>query len=63
MPSELKYRNANYMYGWHPAKKQQVGAIIIELGRFLTEECLNGREWWNYMVSTCLWHIEIKKRT
>jgi len=22
MPSKLKYRNANYMYGWHPAEKQ-----------------------------------------
>jgi len=42
MPSKAKYRNANYMYGWHLAEKQQVGAIIIELGRFLTEEYLNG---------------------
>jgi len=41
MPSEAKYKNANYMHGWHPTKKQQVGAIIIELGRFLTKECLN----------------------
>jgi len=54
MPSELKYRNANYMHGWHLAEKQQVGAIIMELGRFLTEECLNGREWWNCMASTYL---------
>jgi len=54
MPSELKYRNANYMHGWHLAKKQQVGAIIMELGRFLTEECLNGREWWNCIASTYL---------
>jgi len=22
MPSELKYRNANYMHGWYPAEKQ-----------------------------------------
>jgi len=41
MPSEAKYRNADYMYRWHLAKKQQVGAIIIELGKFLTKECLN----------------------
>jgi len=39
--SEAKYRNANYMYRWHLAKKQRVGAIIIELGRFLIKECLN----------------------
>jgi len=42
MLSEEKYRNANYMYRWHLAKKQQVGVIIMELGRFFTEECLNG---------------------
>jgi len=42
MLSELKYRNANYIYGWYLAKKQWVGVIIIELGRFFTEECLNG---------------------
>jgi len=41
MPSEVKYRNADYIYGWHLAEKQQVGVIIIELGRFLIEECLN----------------------
>jgi len=45
IPSELKYRNADYIYRWHPAEKQQVGAIIIKPGRFLTEECLNGQEW------------------
>jgi len=45
MPSKLKYRNADYMHGWHLAKEQQVGAIIMELGRFLTEEYLNRREW------------------
>jgi len=22
MPSELKYRNANYMHRWHPAERQ-----------------------------------------
>ena len=41
IPSELKYRNADYMYRWHLAEKQQVGVIIIKLGRFLIEECLN----------------------
>jgi len=42
MPSELKYRNAKFMYGWHPIKEQQVRTVIMEPGRFLTEECLNG---------------------
>jgi len=63
MLSEAKYRNANYMYGWHLAEKQRVGAIMMELRRFFTEECLNRREWWNCIISTCLWYIEIKKRT
>jgi len=34
----------------------------MEPGRFFTEECLNRREWWNCIISTCLWHIEIKKK-
>jgi len=54
MPSELKYRNAKFMHGWHPTEEQQVGAIIMELGRFLTKECLNGQEWWNCILNTCL---------
>ena len=62
MLSKAKYRNANYMYRQHPAEKQQVGAIIIELGRFLTEECLNRQKWQNCMASTYLQHIKIKKR-
>jgi len=45
MPSEAKYKNADYMYGWYLAEKQWVGAIIMELGRFFTEECLNRQEW------------------
>jgi len=44
MPSEAKYRNTDYMHGWHPTEKQQVGAIIMELGKFLTKEYLNGQE-------------------
>jgi len=42
--SKAKYKNANYIYRWHLAKEQQVGVIIMELGRFFTEECLNGQE-------------------
>jgi len=41
MLSELKYRNAEFMHGWHLTKEQQVGTIMMELGRFFTEECLN----------------------
>jgi len=42
MPSELKYRNAKFIYRWYLIKKQQVRAVMMELGRVLTEECLNG---------------------
>jgi len=41
MLSELKYRNNKFIYGWHLTEEQQVGAVIMELGKFLTEECLN----------------------
>jgi len=44
MPSELKYKNTKFMHRWHLTKEQQVKAIIMELGRFLTKEYLNGRE-------------------
>jgi len=41
IPSELKYRNAKFIYRWHPTKEQQVRAVMMELGRFFTKECLN----------------------
>jgi len=40
--SELKYRNAKFIYRWYLTEEQQVRAIIMELGRFLTEKYLNG---------------------
>jgi len=40
--SKLKYRNAKFMYRWYLTEEQQVRAVIMELGRFLTEKCLNG---------------------
>jgi len=42
MPSKAKYRNADYIYGWHLTEEQQVKTIIMEPGRFFTKECLNG---------------------
>jgi len=54
MPSELKYRNTKFMYKWYLTKKQQVGVVIMEFKRFLTEECLNGQEWWNCILNTYL---------
>ena len=42
MPSELKYKNAKFMHRWYLTEEQQVRAVIMEPGRFLTKECLNG---------------------
>jgi len=42
--SEIKYKDAKFMYRWYPAIKQQVGVLIMELGRFFIEECLNGKK-------------------
>ena len=45
MPSELKYKNTNFIYKCHLTKKQQVRVIMMKLRRFLIEKCLNGQEW------------------
>jgi hypothetical protein len=62
-PDERKYRNAKYMHGWHPVETQEEGDLRLQPGRFLTEECLDGRQWWECPENTCPWHIEEKKRT
>jgi len=43
IPSKLKYKNAKFIYRWHLTKEQRVRVVIIELRRFLTKKCLNGR--------------------
>jgi Retrotransposon gag protein/Zinc knuckle len=62
-PEDHKYRNAKYMHGWHPIEVQEQQDLTLQPGRFLTEECLEGREWWECPENTCPWHIEDKKRT
>ena len=40
---ELKYKeyyNAKYIYRWHTTEKWYIGIIVMQLGRFLTRECL-----------------------
>ena len=61
--NDREYRNAKYMHGWHPAESQETGMIVMQPGRFLTQECLQGREWWNCPENHCPWHVEEKKRT
>ena len=38
---DLKYRNAKYIYRWHIIEQQDKVDLILKLGRFLIEECLN----------------------
>ena len=38
---ELKYRNAKYIYRQYLIEVQAKGDLILKLGRFLIEECLN----------------------
>ena len=38
---DLKYRNANYIHRWHLTEQQNKVDLILKLGRFLTEECLD----------------------
>jgi hypothetical protein len=62
-PDEKKYRNAKYMHGWHPVEVEESMDLALQPGRFLTEECLDGRQWWECPMNTCPWHVEDKKRT
>ena len=41
-----KHRNAKYMYGWRALKYQLKHLLTVQLGRFLTKECLEGQKWW-----------------
>ena len=38
---KLKYKNAKYIYRWYLTESQIEGDLILKLGRFLIEECLN----------------------
>jgi hypothetical protein len=62
-PDERQYRNAKFMHGWHPVEVQETNDLTLQPGRFLTEECLDGRQWWECPENTCPWHVEEKKRT
>jgi hypothetical protein len=63
MTDEKRFRNAKYMHGWHPLEERESGSATLQPGRFLTEECLDGRQWWECPENTCPWHVEEKKRT
>ena len=38
---DLKYRNAKYIHRWHLLKQQDKVDLILKLGRFLIEKCLD----------------------
>ena len=48
------------MYGQHPTEVQYLGQLIVALGRFITEEYLNGQHWWEYTENYCPWHVQEK---
>jgi hypothetical protein len=43
MKTEKKFRDAKFMHGWHPIDTQEEGDLRLQPGRYLTEECLEGR--------------------
>jgi len=45
-PGEWRYKNAKFMHGWHSISKQSNGDLTIKPRRFLTKECIKGRQWW-----------------
>ena len=49
------------MHGWHLVTKQQVRALVIELGNFFIGKCLNRKKQQDYIKNTYLQHIKDKK--
>jgi len=41
--SKKKFQNVQKMHGWHLTEVQYLGQLTVALGRFITEECLNGQ--------------------
>ena len=52
--NEERYWNVKFMHGWHPILEQILGELTIEPGRFLTEVCLRGQQWWECPKNSCL---------
>ena len=63
IPDERKYRNAKYIYRWYLVDNTELNELTLQPGRYLTEECLDGRQWWECLESIYLQYIEDKKRT
>ena len=38
--NDREYRNAKYMHGWHATEEWHTGMIVMQPGRFLTQEYL-----------------------
>ena len=58
---ERKYRNAKYIYRWYLVDNIELNKLIMQLGRYLTEEYLDGRQWWECLENMCLQYIKEKK--
>ena len=42
MLDKYKYRNAKYIYRWYLVDNLELNKLILQLGRYLIEECLEG---------------------
>ena len=58
---ERKYRNAKYIYRWHLVDNTELNKLILQLGRYLTEEYLEGRQQWECLENIYLQYIKEKK--
>ena len=58
-----KYRNTKYIYRWHLVDNIELNKLILQPGRYLTEEYLEGRQQWECLENIYLQYIEDKKQT
>ena len=48
------------MHRWYPIKVQYLGQLTVTPEKFITEKCLNGQQWWEYIENYCPWHVQEK---
>ena len=61
MLDKHKYRNTKYIYRWYLVDSIELNKLILQLGRYLTEECLEGRQQQECPKNMCLQYIKDKK--
>ena len=58
--SKKRFQNAKVMHKWHLLAIQYSGYLSVELRRFMTEEYLNGYQWWECIENHCPQHVQDK---